>query len=337
MCRSVRALPLSEDCPRERRLSTIRGFYPRTESGSPHNHGASEARDFPPRHGRKGFRRRTARSAGLSSACGRTESRRIFLCWFTSSILQLSALISGCLAHRRCSSRCVRVRSGRHGAFALTCLIRSLDACFRRRRLRPEWIGSGPVRLVSRATRAHSSNTTENPGAPVSFTFKEVAIADVLCVFREITGSEILAPPDQRGRLSIFAIEAPTNHLLGAVTDAAGLTSSRDGPHLILRKRGDTRNVAGVNVCEIRTPASSSQRLDLLPASLHELGLADIELVGLARLSESWKGYIYGPASASCPSRRATDFSTPPVKSVGTGGRQSRQERRKVVTMALPE
>lgn len=197
-------------------------------------------------------------------------------------------------------------------------------------------IGAGPIRPVARAPHDSSWNTTENPGAPVSFTIKDAAITDVLCLFGQITESEILGPPDQSGRLSIFAVEAPVNQLLAAVIDTTSLASAREGPRLILRKRGDSRDIAGVNVCEIPTPGSSS-RLALLPASLHELGLADIELVGLARLSESWKGYIYGPARRLMPLEAGYELFDATVKSVGPEGVTLTRRDGKVVALALPE
>jgi hypothetical protein len=212
----------------------------------------------------------------------------------------------------------------------------SLDDVFREMGSAGVRIGPGPVHHVSRVSRSETPNATgtKNPGSPVSFTIKDAAIAEVLCLFGEITGQEINIPRDQQGRVSIFAIDAPVNHLLDVVIESGNLTSVSEGKRLVLRDRGDARDVAGANACGMR-PASSPSRLAQLPASVRELGTADIELVGLARLSDSWRAYVYGPARRLMSLETGNELLDARVKSVGPDGVTLTTNGGKVVTIAL--
>lgn len=197
-------------------------------------------------------------------------------------------------------------------------------------------IGAGPVRRVSRAAveSASQGNAAIKLEDPVSFMIKDAAVSDVLCAFASITGRQIVVPAGLQARISIFALEAPLNHLFDRVIDAAGLVTTTAGPTLVLKRRSDSRDSTGVNSCE-QSSGGSLTRLAHIPTSLNELSIADLKLAGLADVGEAWRAYVYGPSRKMLVVEPPGQLLDATVKSVGPDGITLTRRDGKPVTLAF--
>jgi tetratricopeptide (TPR) repeat protein len=76
-------------------------------------------------------------------------------------------------------------------------------------------------------------------GHPTDFGWIDGEVRDILRLFMDIKGEEIVAPAGDLGWVSLVARERPTDDALEAVLASAGLTRSRDGDRLLVRRRDD--------------------------------------------------------------------------------------------------
>jgi len=153
-------------------------------------------------------------------------------------------------------------------------------------------IGPGPIRTVTAASAGSvSAEMRPNvPGELVSFSFKDIAVSDVLCLIGSVAEREVLAPPDLEGRVSIYATDVSLGDLVEAILAANGLVSKNTAEGMVFTRTAGAE-AEGADPCEALSPSSRLRPSELV----HDIRAADLELVGLA-FFETPKAYIYGLA-----------------------------------------
>lgn len=154
-------------------------------------------------------------------------------------------------------------------------------------------VGPPPLRRISRAPAAPLAG--EFTGEPVSLSFQGAALADVLCLFEEITGLGFRVPPGLDARVTIHVRELPWDHALEALIASAGLARVLDGTTVYVgppaQVASGRRSLWG-GACAARAPAESP--LAGIRPPLAELGATDLELAGLASGAGGHQAYAYG-------------------------------------------
>ena len=158
-------------------------------------------------------------------------------------------------------------------------------------------VGGGPLRRVARAGAGARppDPATAKDGDAVSFQFRHAGLRGVLCVFTEISGLPILAPPDVEGRVVLFAKDVPWDGALELVVAAAGLAYRIDGARLLVDRPGVEKSrteKAATNVC---TAVGSRRGWEHHSRTVDQLERGDLALAGVARAGAAWKAYALGP------------------------------------------
>jgi hypothetical protein len=154
-------------------------------------------------------------------------------------------------------------------------------------------VGPPPLRRISRAPAAPLAD--EFTGEPVSLSFQGAALADVLCLFEEITGLGFRVPAGLDARATIHVRELPWDHALEALIASAGLARQLDGTTVYvgpLAEVASGRRSLWGSACAARAPAQSP--LAGIRPPLAELGATDLELAGLASGAGGHQAYAYG-------------------------------------------
>lgn len=181
-------------------------------------------------------------------------------------------------------------------------------------------IGQGPLRHVTRTGPTPTPDASRSGGAtdPVSFLIKHATVSDVLCLIGRISDREIEVPLDFRARVSVFADDVPLDELLAGVIASARLESSTAGGRLTLR-RPEKKGEAGVLACE-NLDFTSSSPLSRLQRRMDLLEIADVQVVGVGRVGESWTAWAYIPGRYLTPLEEGNALLDGTVRSIGPEG-----------------
>lgn len=161
-------------------------------------------------------------------------------------------------------------------------------------------IGRGPLRRVSRAGKPPSAPAAEEyTGEPINLILQAAGVPDVLCLFSTVTSLPIVIPEEVRGRTSIYSRDLPWDRVLAGLLESSGLEyridSDKDsdkgtrlyaGPPEAVKANRPARNA-----CEVASTTPSPGLSNAL-MKLTDFTVADIELAGVARSAEGWKGYV---------------------------------------------
>lgn len=155
-------------------------------------------------------------------------------------------------------------------------------------------IGEPPLRRVSRATVEPLAG--EFTGEPVSLSFQDADLVDLLCVFEEITSLEIRVPPGLDARATIHVSDLPWDHAIEALIASARLGSAVDGTQVFVGPPAEVasgRRTLWSDACRVRAPAKGSPVAGLRPPPA-ELGATDLTLAGVGSGRDGHRGYAYG-------------------------------------------
>jgi hypothetical protein len=157
-------------------------------------------------------------------------------------------------------------------------------------------VGRGPLRRVARATAGARppDPATGKEGHSVSFQLRDAGLRTVLCVFTEISGLPILAPPDVEGRVVLFAKDVPWDGALESVLAAAGLAYRIDGARVFVDRPDVEKSrteKAATNVCTV----GSRRAWEHHNRNVDQLERGDLALAGVGRAGSVWKAYALGP------------------------------------------
>ena len=120
-------------------------------------------------------------------------------------------------------------------------------------------------------------------GGPISLDLKDADVRDVFRLFGMITGLRYELPVGFEGRASVFVRDAPSDRVVDAVADAAGLRPRTAGDRVVLEEKAPRRPVPAARV---------AGRYPREPA---KVGVEDLQPLGAALVDGAWQGYAYGP------------------------------------------
>jgi hypothetical protein len=155
-------------------------------------------------------------------------------------------------------------------------------------------VGKPPLRRLSRAPVASAAG--DFTGEPVTLSFQDADLADVLCVFEEITALRVRVPPALAARANIHVHDLPWDHSFAALIAAAGLGYSIDGTQVFVGPPAaveETGRASWPDACDGFAAADGSPVAQLHPPAV-ELGAADLTFLGVASDGEARRGYAYG-------------------------------------------
>lgn len=157
-------------------------------------------------------------------------------------------------------------------------------------------VGDGSLRRVSRAgARAEELPAQNYTGEKVSIALSDADLRDVLCLFQNISGLQMLVSSGFEGETTIHAEELPWDAVLDAAVRAAGLTYAIDGTNVFVGTKEEVAGRAerpGASACGGESPSWSIR--DNRPLA-SQLGVEDLTLAGMAGTAKSWQAYAYGP------------------------------------------
>lgn len=157
-------------------------------------------------------------------------------------------------------------------------------------------VRDGPLRRVSRAgARVDEPPAQKYAGEKVSITLNDADLRDVLCLFQNISGLQMLIPSGFEGETTIHAEELPWDAILDAAVRSAGLTYAIDGTSVFIGTREEVAGRAkrpGSSACG--GEASSWVIRNNRPLA-NQLEVADLTLAGVAGTARNWQAYAYGP------------------------------------------
>lgn len=151
------------------------------------------------------------------------------------------------------------------------------------------FIGPGPLRRVSMVARATPSQTYR--GDPVSLTFRDAALGQVLCLFQEITSLEVRLPKETTSRVAIYASELPWDLTLEGVIASAGLSYALDEGRLFVGPEQQLASAASrpqTSACDA-DPGEDRKMRPLL--NVAQLDASDVILAGVAANRDGRRAY----------------------------------------------
>jgi hypothetical protein len=161
-------------------------------------------------------------------------------------------------------------------------------------------VGPGPVRVVSPAATGALPSVARAEGEardPVSLSFKDGELCDILRLFEEVSGYQLWTPRDLNGRVDVFLSEVPWDQALDAILLPSGMMSRVEGDRLMVVPRpGSPDRAWGPAVKGYGVPTKDTVPYTRLRVPRIEgVGREDLELVGVGRTGNAWKAYAYGP------------------------------------------
>jgi hypothetical protein len=197
-------------------------------------------------------------------------------------------------------------------------------------------VGGGRVRRVSpvadRATAA--DNPASFDGEPVTILLRNADLREVSCLFKDMTGLEVLAPMEVQGRVSVFTKDVPWDGVFGTILAAAGLVYTIDGTSVFVEPSGAglPDRAAARNACDggFRRSWWSQFR------SVEQLEPQELHLAGVARAGTTWKAYAYGPANSFWTLEEGQRLFSGRVRSVSANGAVFESARGAPTEAALP-
>ena len=177
-------------------------------------------------------------------------------------------------------------------------------------------ISDGTIQRVSSKETSTTFRDQEWKGnPPITVLLREADITDLLCLFHQISGLNILVPRDLRTKVSVFATDVPWDQAMSNAIAAAGLRYAIDNNRVYVGTKGG--DPAAIDTCAI-AKAGAADRLWWRPASMVEnVAAADLSLAGLARVDGKWKAYAYGPMRKLWPLEKGTRLFDARVEAVG--------------------
>ena len=157
-------------------------------------------------------------------------------------------------------------------------------------------VAPGPLRRVS-ASKA-TPITASGTGEPITVSFRDADLSDVLCLLQKLAGREIRMSPRQQTRVALFAYEMPAGLLASALTPPA-TTGAVDPCGVAGRPRA-------------RLAQATQQRYE-------DMSIADIRVAAIAALREP-KAYVELPGGVLTSLESGQKFRDGMVKSISMQG-----------------
>jgi hypothetical protein len=152
-------------------------------------------------------------------------------------------------------------------------------------------VGPGPLHRVSRAPApARSAAPRTYTGEPVTLSFVDADLLDVLRILGEVGGLELRVAPEVKGRVTVFARETPWDLALDGIVASAGMAAAIEKGQLSVGLGpGGRKSGAGDGAVP---PGRPNWRTF---TSLESLGPDDLALSGRSVVNGEWTAYAYGP------------------------------------------
>ena len=200
-------------------------------------------------------------------------------------------------------------------------------------------ISEGPLRRVSRRGAAPSpSRAIPGSGEPVSLSFKDGDLIDVLRLFADISEREVWTAPVLDAGVNIFCRDLPWDQVLSSIAATAGMVTVIEkermfvGPPALARAPWTSAvALAGGKVTSPRTSVPSWLAL----RGLVKLGAEDLKVAGLVRSEGRWSAYAYGPGRTFWSLAPGTELYDARVESIGPTGAAFKTEDGRRVELTL--
>ena len=154
---------------------------------------------------------------------------------------------------------------------------------------------------------------------PISVLLRDADLADLLCLFHEISALQILVPPGLHTKVSVFATDVPWDQAMSNVIAAAGLRYVIDNNRVYVGTNGG--DPSAIDTCANAKAGVTAARVWWQPASaIENVAAADLVLAGAAGVDGEWKAYAYGPMRKLWPLAKGTRLFDARVESVGPNG-----------------
>jgi hypothetical protein len=166
-------------------------------------------------------------------------------------------------------------------------------------------------------------------GSPVSLSFKGADLVDVLQLFQDITGLPILAPPDLKGTVTVFASELPWDQVLEGVIASAGLAFAIDDARVFVGPEAAVKAAGHPGFVKVgaRTAGADAGPMPYYrrswwrhPDRLEKLAFDDLVPAGVGHAGEAWRAYAFGPSGQVWTLSAGQPLSGASVKAVGPEG-----------------
>jgi Tfp pilus assembly protein PilO len=182
-------------------------------------------------------------------------------------------------------------------------------------------VGPGPLRRVSPAsTRQAPLARAESRDTPVSLSFSDMDLLDVLRLFQEISGRPLWTPAVVDGRVTIFT-EAPWDAALEAIAASAGMSAVIEAERIFVGPAAMGRSPwtsGAVEVSKARTADSVSHWGRV--GDPRNLGAEDLTPVGFVRTADGLKGVAYSPGRVLWVLKPGVEVSDAKVDAVDAAG-----------------
>jgi hypothetical protein len=152
---------------------------------------------------------------------------------------------------------------------------------------------------IGRVSRAQEPTVAARPprrfaGAAHGFQFTRGELLYILMLFEEISELKVWTTPVVDEKVSVFVADTRWDQVLDGIAASAGREVAIDGNRLFVLPKG----MAKADAVSVRDAKTTDHRrltgLELL-GGLEWLDVAELRLVGLARLGNGWKAFVYGP------------------------------------------
>jgi hypothetical protein len=201
-----------------------------------------------------------------------------------------------------------------------------------------------PIRRISRAERElDPAPSVAGTGKPMTLEGKRLAVDDLVRLFHDVTGIEIVPPSGRLGEVGIFTAERPWDELMAAVAHSAGLRAVADGPRRIVLERMPGSTEPPVPAALPVHPLEKRQwvrkqhsRPPTRHAELEAWSAYDQELIGLARGGGEWVAIIASPDAHVYQVRRRQRLWDGAFTAVDSQGVTTRQDSGLLLRQRLP-
>jgi hypothetical protein len=134
------------------------------------------------------------------------------------------------------------------------------------------FVSSGPLSRMS-LTKPADRPAPRKSGQPLTLSFWDVELSEILCILDQISGREVRMAKDHQRRLSIFATDIPADTLFDELVPKS--------------------TAAPTKACGLSSDSGS--RLTKRPSSLAYIAIADVRVAGLVQMPSGWKAYVSVP------------------------------------------
>jgi hypothetical protein len=202
-------------------------------------------------------------------------------------------------------------------------------------------IGPGPLHRVHRAAKTIDVIPHKYDGEPIDLLLKDAEIIDVMKLFNQITGLNISVQPDLQGKVTTFAAGTKWDYLFDTMLQSLGLAYKLEGDRAFIGTAQQLASghkgaidIAEASERQLKTLIESGRRLWwLIPPE--KLSVADLQLVGIARAADKWKGYAYAVSRKPIALEPGQTLFDGQVKAVGAEGVTVQKSGEKAITLPL--